>query len=246
MFRQGLRGDAAVNHGSATSTSKCAIVLACPESATQPLYSVNRRVKYSLANRRSCMSRLHQVIDALKVSLPAGLKGEQSPSALRALASKAEDELSEWVQWPHKALLLWKGCMRKPELLPEQWIEWLRTQDGPEYWKYIYPADLDIFLRRNGISPDRRMNNGPAQSSFRLACGNGPPSGWEHHHLYDGLTCEWHRKNSVSPLHAVNHPLHFTQSSGIVAMTTAAHHEWNENGDFVTPPGYRTEVWIRS
>jgi hypothetical protein len=65
------------------------------------------------------------------------------------------------------------------------------------------------------------MNNGPPRTAFLLAGGK-CPKGWRHHHLYDGND-ECHPKNAVKPLHAAYHPLHFTQSAGIVATTKEAH-----------------------
>jgi hypothetical protein len=160
-------------------------------------------------------TELKQVAEGLLVSILERLKQNESKEIIGA---DAEHDLSGWVAWPKHALLLWEGCVREREKLRAEWIE-PRTGKA---WKYVYPPELDSLLRRKGITPDRRMRNGPPQTTFLLACGE-CPRGWEHHHLYDGKPDDWHRENAVEPLHAVNHPLHFTQSAGIVAITHEAH-----------------------
>ncbi|MCU1338242.1 MAG: hypothetical protein JWO19_3823 [Bryobacterales bacterium] len=158
---------------------------------------------------------LRQVVQALHVSIPERLKHNESKETIVA---EAEHDLSCWIAWPKRALLLWEGCVRERENLR---VEWTKPGTG-KAWKYVYPPELDSLLRREEINPDVRMRNGPTQTAFLLARGERPPAGWEHHHLYDGCNY-WHTKDAVQPLHAVNHPLHFTQSAGIVATTREAH-----------------------
>ena len=114
--------------------------------------------------------------------------------------------IDAYVKWPKNAQLLWEGCDRK------------KVVKGQQRY-HAYPKDLKTQFPNHKFG-DRRCN-GPAINSFLIAGGVRPSRtsgrGWNIHHLYDGKYPK--RLDSAFPsLHAVQHPLHFTQSAGLVAV----------------------------
>jgi hypothetical protein len=98
-------------------------------------------------------------------------------------------------EFPNRAVLLWLGCKR-------QGIE------------YSFPAGLQAKWERQcrgAGSLDKRMNNGPPNSAFKLGGGK-KPSGWDLDHIYD-----------EDPIWSARDDRHFTQSAGLVAMPRHAH-----------------------
>lgn len=117
------------------------------------------------------------------------------------------DQLDEFVKFPKKSVLLWKGCDRI----------------GSVTKKHDYPSSLKEVLAKEGVIRDVR-SNGPAITSFLFAGGerparNQPGRGWNIHHLYDGKITYHGRESS---LHAVKDGNHFTQSAGLVAVHPVA------------------------
>jgi len=117
------------------------------------------------------------------------------------------DHLDEFVKFPKKSVLLWKGCDRV----------------GSATKKHEYPKDLKEALDKRGVVRDVR-SNGPAITSFLFAGGerparNQPGRGWNIHHLYDGKITYCGRQTS---LHSVKEGNHFTQSAGLVAVHPVA------------------------
>ena len=86
-----------------------------------------------------------------------------------------------------------------------------------EATKYFsYPKEIKRL--RGQITLDTRAN-GPAISAYLFAQGTRPrrtgsSNSWAIHHLYSGKFPYVDREQT---LHAVKHPLHFTQSAGLVA-----------------------------
>ena len=117
------------------------------------------------------------------------------------------DHLDEFVKFPKKSVLLWKGCDRI----------------GRVTKKHDYPVALKKVLAIERVVRDVR-SNGPAITSFLFAGGerparNQPGRGWNIHHLYDGKITYHGRESS---LHAVKDGNHFTQSAGLVAVHPVA------------------------
>lgn len=98
-------------------------------------------------------------------------------------------------EFPKRAVLLWAECQR---------------QGAP----YNFPVGLQAKWKRQGREVgilDKRMNNGPPNSAFRLAGGK-KPNGWQLDHIYD-----------EEPMWSARDERHFTQSAGLVAMPAHAH-----------------------
>src|SRR5437867_3561236 len=119
--------------------------------------------------------------------------GTESADSLYSALRTLVLTVEEVFVFPERAVLLWSGCVRQST-------------------HYEYP---DGFLakwkaRRIG-SPDYRMNNGPPNSAFKIAGGK-KPNGWHLDHIYDGFHF-WSARNGQ----------HFTQSAGLVAMTSGIH-----------------------
>lgn len=127
-------------------------------------------------------------------------------SAVRHILRILCRNLDEFVEYPQKALLLWKGCKRTH----------LRGERGKPF---VYPAELKQRAKRLVIPLDTRRN-GPAILAFKVAGGHRPERrgsthAWHIHHLYSGKFpyCE-----RTETLHAASSGLHFTQSAGLVAI----------------------------
>jgi hypothetical protein len=118
---------------------------------------------------------------------PAG-----APSAAQGVTSLVAS-VAGLFEFPRRAVLLWSGCKRQG-------------------FEYSCPAGLRDKLKRAGFGAlDRRMNNGPPNSAFKLG-GGFKPKRWELDHIYD-----------EAPMWSVTHDGHFTQSAGLVAMQRYAH-----------------------
>jgi len=136
---------------------------------------------------------------------------QQINTSLQAALHKAIglvlDHLDEFVKFPKKSVLLWKGCDRVGGLAK----------------KHDYPESLKNVLAKGGVIRDVR-SNGPAITAFLFAGGerparNQPSRGWNIHHLYDGKMTYHGREASM---HAVKDGNHFTQSAGLVAVHPVA------------------------
>jgi hypothetical protein len=97
--------------------------------------------------------------------------------AERSVLAMVVDNLSTFVRWPARALLLWEGCDRIPE-------------EGRRQRYFRYPAPLKTLARDSGVRLDTRPN-GPAIAAFLLAEGERPArfgssNAWSIHHLYSG------------------------------------------------------------
>jgi hypothetical protein len=183
------------------------------------------------------MPKLQEVVEALLVSIPERLKQNENRKTLGKCPTRSErvDCVAST-----RVVALGRLCA-KGKKLPAEWVnEWI-TSSGRNAWHYVYPPELDSLLRRKEIAPDRRMNNGPPQTAFLLASGKCPKR-WHHHHLYDGKD-DGHPKNAVKPLHAAYHPLHFTQSAGIVAITAEAHHAYDTDSSLRSV--LRQVTWLK-
>lgn len=103
--------------------------------------------------------------------------GQIADAHQRAILQTVANNLTSFVRWPSKALLLWPGCDRVPESVHK-----------PKY--FSYPMYLKDLARSAGIKLDTRVN-GPAIASFLLAGGERPKrlgssNAWSIHHLYSG------------------------------------------------------------
>jgi hypothetical protein len=78
------------------------------------------------------MEGLQQIVEGLLVSIPERLKQNDSKETITA-----EHDLSCWIAWPKRALLLWEGCVRERENLR---VEWIKPGTG-KAWKYVYLPD---------------------------------------------------------------------------------------------------------
>jgi len=130
-----------------------------------------------------------------------------SQNSIQKVIGLVLDNMDEFVRFPEKPLLLWKGCVRK----------------GDSKEKHVFPGRLKEVLKKWKIKTDSR-GNGPAINTFLFAGGqrparNQPSRGWNIHHLYDGKITYHGREAS---LHAVKDGNHFTQSAGLVAVHPVA------------------------
>jgi hypothetical protein len=95
---------------------------------------------------------LQEVVEALLVSLPERLKQNENK---KTIVESAQHDLSQWIAWPQRALLLWEGCVRKGKKLPAEWVmpaEWVNewiTHSGRNAWHYVYPPEVVSFLYRS-------------------------------------------------------------------------------------------------
>jgi hypothetical protein len=129
--------------------------------------------------------------------------------AFRTTIVAVNVSLQRFVCWPQRAELLWSGCDRKPE-------------EGKKQRYHRFPDALKPLVRQHRFT-DRR-SNGPAKLAYLVATGQRPlranGNGWHIHHLYDGQFP--YPGGARSSLRAVMHPLHFTQSAGLVAVHPVA------------------------
>lgn len=126
--------------------------------------------------------------------------------AIRSVVRRVCKDLPQFVEFPARAILLWRGCNRVPE-------------EGQRQKYHRYPDDLRGLARECKISLDTRPN-GPAIASFLVAGGKRPTrlgssNAWSIHHVYSG---KYPYLNESSTTHSTRHGLHFTQSAGLVAV----------------------------
>jgi hypothetical protein len=120
------------------------------------------------------------------------------------------DHLSDFVQWPTRAVLMWDGCDRcKP--------------DGKKQKYHRYPEAISKLARAQGIRLDSRAN-GPSRAAFMFAGGIRPErfgstNAVTMHHVYSGKFPYFERTGTT---HAVKLCKHFTQSAGVVAAHPVA------------------------
>ena len=127
-------------------------------------------------------------------------------ASVRTVLEAVRANLDEFVGWPTKALLLWKGCDRIPE-------------PGKRQKYFSYPASVKLRARQEGLRLDTRPN-GPAIAAYTLAGGTRPTrlgstNAWSVHHLYSG---KFPFLGRVETTHASKAGCHFTQAAGLVAV----------------------------
>ena len=130
--------------------------------------------------------------------------------AEREVLSVVGRELTSFVRWPARALLLWDGADRIPE-------------PGKRQKYFRYPEKIKSLAKSAAVRLDTRPN-GPAIASFQLAGGDRPgrfgsSNSWSIHHLYSG---KFPYREGVETTHAAKHGKHFTQSAGLVAAHPVA------------------------
>lgn len=128
------------------------------------------------------------------------LELDQLQNSEKKIANEIWNHRTEFIKWPSKAILLWKGCIRV------------------RYHKY--PDEIKKNLESKEISINS-LSNGPAIASFFYAGGtrpkraSNPNQEWHIHHIYNGKFPWIQGKDS---LRAVKDGKHFTQSAGLVAI----------------------------
>lgn len=108
--------------------------------------------------------------------------------------------IEEFVCWPQKSLLLWKGCDR-----------------NSKYHKF--PEQIKFEAKFRKIALDTRTN-GPAIAAYLFGGGKRPKrygstNSWSIHHVYSR---KFPYVGKEETLWAVKSGLHFTQSAGLVAI----------------------------
>jgi hypothetical protein len=124
----------------------------------------------------------------------------------RLVLSLLVERLDDFVKWPQRALLLWKGTTREKKY--------------HSYPMLLKLMALDQSVKQgNEIRLDGRTN-GPAVAAFCIAGGTRPKrfgsnNAWSIHHLYSGKFPYLGRSETT---HAARDGLHCTQSAGLVAV----------------------------
>jgi len=114
--------------------------------------------------------------------------------------------LDHFVNFPERALLLWRGCDR--------------IAVPPAKQRYHqYPDGLKRLSKQQSVYLDGRPN-GPAIAAFLFAGGtrpsrHGSSNAWSVHHLYSG---KFPFVGRAETTHAAKSGIHFTQSAGLVAV----------------------------
>jgi len=129
---------------------------------------------------------------------------------IRHVLHQVGGNLNDFVHWPKRAVLFWKGCDRKP---PE----------GKNRKYHHYPKPIRDLARRHAVNLDTRPN-GPAIAAFQFAGGTRPErfgssNAWSIHHVYSGKFPYVGRDVTT---HAIKHCYHFTQSAGLIATHPVA------------------------
>lgn len=158
---------------------------------------------YNLASQTEITAKLR--IRRIEKWLAEEIKAIKQP-AVRKAVKLVCGNLSEFVEWPKKSILLWRSCDRIAE-------------DGKKQKFHAYPKKLRKLAKAKNVRLDSRAN-GPAIVSFLLAGGDRPAregstNSWSIHHLYSG---KFPYIGSETTLHAPRSGLHFTQSAGLVAI----------------------------
>lgn len=130
--------------------------------------------------------------------------------SIRRVILHVAGHLDDFVRWPARAVLLWRGCDRI-------------TPNGQRAKYHTYPESIRKFAKAMSIHLDRRAN-GPAIAAFQLAGGIRPErfgssNAWSIHHIYSGKFHYFGRKSSI---HACKDGEHFTQSAGVIATHPVA------------------------
>ena len=136
-------------------------------------------------------------------NLDAWLKHEIDQMQEDKIRSVIKDicfNMEGFVCWPQKTLLLWEGCDR-----------------NSKYHKF--PEQIKVKAKSLNIILDRRTN-GPAIAAYLFAGGirpkrYGSTNSWSIHHVYSK---KFPYVEKEETLWAVKSGLHFTQSSGLVAI----------------------------
>ena len=126
-------------------------------------------------------------------------------TSVRSIVRSVSKNLSDFVQFPERAVLLWHGCDRVPN-------------DGQRQKYHRYPAEVRQIAKSKRIQLDSRPN-GPAIASFLVADGirpnrTGSSNAWSIHHLYSG---KFPYIGKTTTTHAQKETMHFTQSAGLIA-----------------------------
>jgi hypothetical protein len=125
--------------------------------------------------------------------------------AVRHVLQHVGNHLADFVEWPKRSFLLWRGCDRVPLA-------------GKKQKYHVYPDTIRQLAKARKLTLDSRPN-GPARASFSLSDGVRPgrfgsTNASTMHHLYSG---KFPYLGRVSTLHAVKKGDHFTQSAGVIA-----------------------------
>ena len=150
-------------------------------------------------------NRLRHACDPKNLDLwfDSELAAVDSPP-IRDVLKSVVQHLENFICWPRRPILLWRGCDRVPPL-------------GKKNKYFSYPDPIKQLANRK-VTLDTRQN-GPAIASFLIAGGERPArfgssNAWSIHHLYSGKFPYMDKPTST---HAIKSGLHFTQSAGLVA-----------------------------
>src|SRR5687768_8206516 len=107
----------------------------------------------------------------------AGELGAIGNGAIRSVTEAVARHAAEFVRWPARAVLLWRGCDR---VVP----------GGQRTVYHKYPAELKHLALHASLRLDARAN-GPAVAAFLYAGGERPgrygsSNAWSVHHVYSG------------------------------------------------------------
>ncbi len=125
-------------------------------------------------------------------------------SSIRHVVQFAGECWQDFIRFPERALLLWRGCDRV-------------TPEGKKQRYHQYPQQLKLAAKPLQLKLDGRPN-GPARAAFQFAGGERPErtgstNDWTAHHLYSGKFPYIGRDSTT---HAVKLGNHFTQSAGVI------------------------------
>lgn len=125
--------------------------------------------------------------------------------SIRHVLHHVGGNLTDFVHWPARAMLLWEGCDRRP---PE----------GKKQKYHNYPKSIRELAKKQVINLDMRPN-GPAIAAFQFAGGTRPErfgssNAWSIHHVYSG---KFPYIGWTTTTHAAKEFRHFTQSAGLIA-----------------------------
>lgn len=125
--------------------------------------------------------------------------------SIRLVLQEVGKNLEEFIHWPERALLLWKGCNRVPPT-------------GKTRRYHAYTVSIRTMARVNRFALDGRPN-GPAIAAYCLAGGERPDrfgssNKWSIHHVYSGKFPYINRSKTT---HAAKEGYHFSQSAGLIA-----------------------------
>lgn len=135
---------------------------------------------------------------------------QEESQAVRHVLLHVGNHLTDFVQWPVRALLLWNGCNRIP-------------MPGAKQKYHRYPEPIRRLAKAQGVHLDSRPN-GPARAAFSFASGVRPErfgstNATTMHHIYSG---KFPYIGQTRTIHAVKLCNHFTQSAGVIATHPVA------------------------